>query len=457
MAPDRSMVAARLWMLLAQLHMAASLKSVLVTARAWCNSMPRHWRRLEASLVWKASPNRQLFRASTTCCSTDKVRSSIGYADAVSQFKLRNMEAQKEFATSVEHMLDRQPSETPCHRFIQGALRRRVDALSEALEIGRTAFQVIQRALSAALDVHCLLPHDGKSLRTLQRKLGLYVTRLVTLAQSLHRVADSLDAGDWRDWVEAGELDFQSCYPASFASGVLGVRLPQPAAQQLVHNVHYPLTDHTSGVRAWNAWFDRFSLVFSRFPAKLGYQLKVFTSSFEPAFIQGPWRPVFWGKDFLVDADAPWHWPVNRSVSNAQEPERRHLASQGALMLMISNLTTAHTVERLWNDSSQLLESTAGLEVLWVEDSIREPWVIDGHELPTRAPRTARAVDSRGLDRTAQQSFHALAAAPSHAWLHGGRCRAPACSGALRGLARRGRPIAAHVQQRQPGVCVRRA
>ena len=72
-----------------------------------------------------------------------------------------------------------------------------------------------------------------------------------------------------------------------------------------------------------------------------------------------------------------WRWPNHPSARLPSQDggERTDEASRLALVVLLSNMTSAHTLDSLGADVSLAAEASEGLEVLWLEDSIRESWV----------------------------------------------------------------------------------
>jgi len=79
---------------------------------------------------------------------------------------------------------------------------------------------------------------------------------------------------------------------------------------------------------------------------------------------------LFWHAELLVNPGDPWRWP------NYPDSNRRWFVQNGSMgvVVLISNRTSGDTIDTLWSELTLLLDSSDGLEVLVLEDSLREPW-----------------------------------------------------------------------------------
>lgn len=304
----------------------------------------------------------------------------LEYADAILDFKLATAEQQREFADVVTRSLDRSSDETsPCHPLVNGALRRRVDALLDAMASQRSGIYLVKRLLRTTLCAHCLLPRVGRAVAEEQHRLNRDAVALGARAVQLANIAQVLDDGDMLSWRQAREDGLASCVPAPFVVALSGPEFPRQDWRQVEHGVRYPFARDAALVRTWHTWTDRFALVLSRLPAKLGYQMKVITSCFEASHMGGAQRAVFWAQDTFIDpevevGEAPvWRWP-NHPTERSLMPATRGAASALALVVHISNLTAASLVDAAWEQAALLADASEGLDILFVEDSLRQPW-----------------------------------------------------------------------------------
>eukprot|EP00928_Gymnodinium_smaydae_P071622 TRINITY_DN55159_c0_g1_i1.p1 TRINITY_DN55159_c0_g1~~TRINITY_DN55159_c0_g1_i1.p1 ORF type:complete len:955 (+),score=213.24 TRINITY_DN55159_c0_g1_i1:72-2867(+) len=348
----------------------------LVPSQLWCWATPRYQREEGAGAIWRQLGADRRFRADVHCCSLDKVKSVLEYAEAVLDFKLNTMEQQREFADGVTQGLGRSSAENPCHAVVAGSLRRRVDALLSALALQGGGFRRIRRVLKASLAVNCLLPRSPSARASAALGLRREASAMGGILDRLGAIASELDRGEQGAWRSAEEQQLQACLPAPAVASLAGAFIPPPPPQtaRLRHDLRYPFSVDVADVRTWHMWTDRFALVLSRLVGKLGYQMKVITSSFEPTFLQGSKRAIFWARDLLLQAeDTPrWRWPnYDASVRSRADESLASLA----LVVHVSNRTAPDVVEAAWEEVSVIAETTDRLKVLFVEDSLRDPWV----------------------------------------------------------------------------------
>ena len=273
-----------------------------------------------------------------------------------------------------------------------------------------------------------MLPRSAKAFaasRQWLRRRELRLRGLVgDLAKAAAAVADSDRAARAptapapAEASEASDFDFERCFQLPLLAAQAGVGLPLAgrAGRELAHAVAYPFQRSQGAVRTWHVWVDRFSIVFSRFLAKLVYQLKAMTASLDYNFLQGAGSQLFWGTERLLLSEAEWPWP--RQSSHQLRLEHAEVT----LAIVISNRTWPEVVEKAWNASMKLYEVAEFLHILLIEDSIREPWEtsvrpVFASELALRArrltPRPGKHVRLEVLWRRHQAtlSIEAVAAA----------------------------------------------
>ena len=117
-----------------------------------CPLLGPHQTSSEAGQVWQRLKGFSTARADVTCCSVDKVKSIMEYAELVLNFKVRTMDQQLEFAHQVEEGLRRSRSDSPCQPLMQGRFHARLKALKEvALPLGRKGIELQRKAVAMTL------------------------------------------------------------------------------------------------------------------------------------------------------------------------------------------------------------------------------------------------------------------------------------------------------------------
>lgn len=342
-----------------------------------CWNTPRYWKAGQehewgdAKNVWHSLGFSSSFRADSTCCSVDKVRTVLDYAKAILALKSQSMEDQEAFSRTLAGMISRSDSRNSCPNLISRSLNLQIAAHAKAVALARQAFRNMSRIVFLTLRIHCLLPRRASSLMSSERLLRSTADRLAQLTLELSKEAAALVSASILHTTGEGS----SCFPAPFLVSLAGVGPPEVSRQEAAQAITYPFSRNMGSVRMWHAWIDRFSLVFSLFPAKLTHQIKAITSGFEPATVQGPSRWTFWVSQLSVEPGAHWRWP-----NHAASRQLRAAAAAPvdlALVLLVSNRTCAGTVDRLWSETELVLDTVEEreLRVLWLEDSLREPWV----------------------------------------------------------------------------------
>lgn len=332
--------------------------------------MPQHHSVVEAGRVWSHLRGARQFRADATCCSFDKVESVLHYARVVLDFKESTLQEQQDFAAVVSRSLARADTGNPCQELVAAALQRRILALRAALEILRTGFKLLRLLLRNTLRTHCLLPRGVWAAARAKRAAGRGAIQLAQHVAELASAAAVVNQEDLEAWEESAKKDLHHCFPAPFRVALQGTALPKSSWLHHVHDIEYPFSRARADVRTWLVWVDRFSLVLSRFPAKLAYQLKVFTASFDPVYRQGPLGLLFWQRDLLAASEAKWRWPIYGGARRRRVPARR----EWALVVLVSNRTRQEEVEALWSEVLIVLDASDAVEALWLEDSLRQPW-----------------------------------------------------------------------------------
>ena len=224
---------------------------------------------------------------------------------------------------------------------------------------------------------HCLKPRRGvgraASLAALRRLVRRFVVILEALELSAQDVMDS-DA----EAIQLGRQEgLLNCFQLPLLAGQVGVTLPVSNKKNLADAVAYPFQRPGGSVRTWHVWVDRFSIVFSRLLAKLVYQLKMMTASLDYTFLKGSGSFLFWGDEHLLTSRSQWHWPNHLRHFKAEEQLERHpsgLSDLSALSFVISNKTSVEMVETAWSAAVQVLEASEALQLLFLEDTVREPW-----------------------------------------------------------------------------------
>lgn len=117
-----------------------------------CHLLGRHQTKSEAGRVWRFLEGRYSARADITCCSFDKVKSILEYADLVLSFKKRTMDQQLEFANEIHEATGRSSGTNPCQPLMHGRFRARVEALKQvALPMGREGIELQRTAILLTL------------------------------------------------------------------------------------------------------------------------------------------------------------------------------------------------------------------------------------------------------------------------------------------------------------------
>ena len=223
---------------------------------------------------------------------------------------------------------------------------------------------------------HCLKPRRGvaraASLAALRRLVRRFVVILEALEVSAQDVMDS-DA----EAIQLGRQEgLLNCFQLPLLAGQVGVTLPVSNKKILADAVAYPFQRPGGSVRTWHVWVDRFSIVFSRLLAKLVYQLKMMTASLDYTFLKGSGSFLFWGDEHLLTSRSQWHWPNHLRHKDDEQLERHllGLSDLSALSFVISNKTSVEMVESAWSAAVQVLEASEALQLLFLEDTVREPW-----------------------------------------------------------------------------------
>lgn len=116
-----------------------------------CYLLPQHQTRAEAARVWRRLGSPHNFRADVACCSVDKIKSVMEYAELVLSFKLRTMEQQLEFAEEVENGLRRSKSGSFCQPLMHARFDSRLDALKKVLLMGRRGLRFTRTTIDITL------------------------------------------------------------------------------------------------------------------------------------------------------------------------------------------------------------------------------------------------------------------------------------------------------------------
>ena len=128
------------------------VQGAILPAHFHCHLLGRHQTSSEAGQVWHRLKGFSTARADVTCCSVDKVKSIMEYAELVLNFKVRTMDQQLEFANQVEEGLRRSRSDSPCQPLMQGRFHARLKALKEvALPLGRKGIELQRKAMAMTL------------------------------------------------------------------------------------------------------------------------------------------------------------------------------------------------------------------------------------------------------------------------------------------------------------------
>eukprot|EP00930_Biecheleria_cincta_P033382 TRINITY_DN23122_c0_g1_i1.p1 TRINITY_DN23122_c0_g1~~TRINITY_DN23122_c0_g1_i1.p1 ORF type:complete len:936 (+),score=174.35 TRINITY_DN23122_c0_g1_i1:98-2905(+) len=386
-----------------------------------CSSMLQHQTPREAARVWKQLGGKAQFRGDVTCCSLDKVGSIIDYAKLVLDFKANTMEQQREFANEVARSISLSTSQSACQPILASIIRSRAEALTEkALPFGHKGIALQHAVVRSTLRLHCLLPRSAKSRHEASNQEWRMTRKLADILEALSSAAGAVldqDQAARRDVDEA----LERCFQLPFVATLAGASFAPADRDMHMHDLTYPFRRAVGSVRTWHVWVDRFSLTLSRFLAKLGYQLKIWTAGLDQNFLQGAGSQLFWGsKDWLLNsASQMWRWPnhpepapglqcpdcfphclarqfpnssflqpltaagsvQDAALSDTCNAEQMAANSQVtasksrfAIVLLISNRTGIQTLETAWQGAVDLLEASEGLEILFLEDSVRQPW-----------------------------------------------------------------------------------
>ena len=138
-----------LWTVMANMLSIAAFP--LLPSHFHCSLLHRHQTPAEAAKVWHALGSHVGFRADITCCSFDKIKSILEYAELVLSFKLRTMEQQVDFAEEVEKSLVRSKSGSLCQPLMFERFHSRLDALKEVLPLGRRGLRLARHMTKATL------------------------------------------------------------------------------------------------------------------------------------------------------------------------------------------------------------------------------------------------------------------------------------------------------------------
>lgn len=350
----------------------------LLPSHLQCWSTPQYWKSGrqhgwgDSRGVWRSLGISSSFRADSTCCSVDKVQTVLDYAKAILDLKAKSLEDQEAFARTLARMIaDRGSEEGSCQGRVSRALTRQIDAHAKAVSLARRAFRLARRIVVLAMRVHCLLPRRASSLLASERLLESMGRQLAHLNVELAEEVEALFSASTSEATGEGS----SCFPAPFLVSMAGIGPHRVSPESAAHAIGYPFSRSFGTVRTWHVWIDRFSLAFSLFPSKLTHMMKAITSGFEAATLQGPARWTFWGNQLLLEPDAYWRWPNHAAPPG--RPAEADEAADLALVLLVSNRTCAGTIDRLWSETELLLDTVEDgvLRVLWLEDSIRDPWV----------------------------------------------------------------------------------
>ena len=193
------------------------------------------------------------------------------------------------------------------------------------------------------------------------------VRRFVVILKALTKAAARVVASD----VEVKDKGKEGgCVQLPLLAAQLGVALPSKA-DFMPQSTFYPFRRLGGTVRTWHVWVDRFSIVFSRLLAKLVYQLKILTASLDYSFLQGAGSRLFWGDKTSLTSRSSWHWPhwPPHESENCSK-----WSSFSSFTYLISNQTSLEVVEATWLSAKAIAEASEGLRVLFLEDSLREPW-----------------------------------------------------------------------------------
>ena len=193
---------------------------------------------------------------------------------------------------------------------------------------------------------------------------------------SLEATADRVMASDAAAIQLGRDNELLKCFQLPLLAGAAGVKIPSSNEQILLKAVTYPFQRPQGSVRTWHVWVDRFSMVFSRLLAKLVYQVKILSASLDFGFLRGSGSILFWGDESLLSSTegSEWHWPNHLDKAHPSAEHLMEISDLSALSFVISNKTPLEMLESLWSAAVQMLEASEGLQLLFLEDSIREPW-----------------------------------------------------------------------------------
>lgn len=194
----------------------------------------------------------------------------------------------------------------------------------------------------------------------------------------MEAAAEEVMAGDAQAIHQGRREELLSCFQLPLLAGVVGVNLPKCNEKIWADAVAYPFQRPQGSVRTWHVWVDRFSMVFSRLLAKLVYQLKILSASLDFAFLKGSGSLLFWGDESLLTVQSTegsvWHWPNHLRGDETDSTEHLlEISDLSVLSFIISNQTPREMVERLWSAAVQMLEASERLQLLLIEDAIRQP------------------------------------------------------------------------------------
>ena len=225
------------------------------------------------------------------------------------------------------------------------------------------------------------------SLRNQQR----YLEQATHLQVLLRSSATGIRKNDEETASAAMTSSLQHCLQLPLLASQGGLTFPAVDRKMLAHDIAYPFQRRTGEVRTWHVWVDRLSILFSRLLAKLVYQLKALTASLDHAFLHGSGSQVFWGGREVLEPTPTWRWPNFDSRKTPSEG-----ISPFAIAFLISNRTSREELEAAWSVGISLSQAS-DLQILFLEDSIREAWVTNYR--PVHAGDLAQRVRKEGVER----------------------------------------------------------
>ena len=229
---------------------------------------------------------------------------------------------------------------------------------------------------------HCLKPRGIVARSHWSAKLRGLARRFARILRAMEAAAEELMASDAQAIHQGrqgqGREELLKCFQLPLVAGVVGVKLPKSHEKIWADAVAYPFQRPQGSVRTWHVWVDRFSMVFSRLLAKLVYQLKILSASLDFAFLKGSGSLLFWGDERLLTVQSTegsfWHWPNHLRGDETDSTEHLlDISDLSVLSFIISNQTPREMVERLWSAAVQMLEASERLQLLLIEDAIRQP------------------------------------------------------------------------------------